>query len=55
MEDVLAKKQWQNAVRVSSTELEESMWNDSDEAAVDYVADGQGILVMDLNDENVVR
>lgn len=42
-------KQWPNVVWVSSSDLEESLFKDCDEAAVDYVADRHGAAELDLS------
>lgn len=47
-EDIFSVKQWQHVVRISSSELQESLLNDCDEPDVDYVAVGQGTPVLDL-------
>lgn len=38
-EDDCPMKQWQNVVRVAINNPEESLWNECDEAVVDYVED----------------
>lgn len=53
MEDKDPLRKWQNAVHVSSNAFEESLWNDCDEAAVDFVADGHGLPVMDLTGKSL--
>lgn len=54
-EGVFSVKQLQNVVQVSSSELDESLLNDCDESAGDYVADGQRMSVQDLVEESVAR
>lgn len=46
---------WQNVVRVSSTELEEFLVNDCDEAAIDYLDDGRGPPVLELSGKSAAR
>lgn len=51
--DVFRMNQFQNVVLVFSTELEESIFMESDEAAVDYVTDRHGPPVLNLTCESV--
>lgn len=48
-------KQWQMVLQVSSSELEKSLWNDCNEAAIDYLADGHRPLVLHLTGKSNAR
>lgn len=46
---------WQNIVRVSNSKLEGSLLNVCKEAAVDYVADRDGMPMLDFAGKSVAR
>lgn len=52
-DDVSPMQQWQNVVWVSSTGVEESLFCNCDEAAVDYVASGLETPVLYLTGERI--
>lgn len=54
-DDLFHMKQWQEVSQVSSSKLEESLLNDCNEDAVDIIADGHELLVLDWTGEGVVR